>query len=71
MVEEVVPPVAPATSGLVKLACADDDNQGRTLDVFRDYGPDRRILQDEVWHDLATKGFDPPAQFAAFLHTLR
>jgi superfamily II DNA or RNA helicase/DNA-binding transcriptional regulator YiaG len=41
------------------------------LDVFWDYEIDRRILKEEGWKDLAAKGFDPPRQFAAFLHTLR
>jgi len=39
--------------------------------VFWDYELDRRILEKESWQDLATKGFDAPRQFAAFLHTLR
>jgi superfamily II DNA or RNA helicase len=55
----------------VRLACADDDNQGQSLDVFWDYELDRRILEEESWKDLAAKGFDAPRQFAAFLHTLR
>ena len=71
LVEEVLPPAIPGQSSLVRLACADDDNQGQSLDVFWDYELDRRILEDERWADLATKGFDAPRQFAAFLHTLR
>ena len=55
----------------MRLACADDDAQGQTLDVFWDYEIDRRILEEEGWGDLATKGFDAPRQFAAFMHTLR
>ena len=71
LVEEVVPSTSPGQSSLVRLACADDDAQGQTLDVFWDYEVDRRILVEEGWGDLATKGFDAPRQFAAFLHTLR
>jgi superfamily II DNA or RNA helicase len=71
LVEEVVEPDLPGQSPLVRLACADDDNQGQTLEVFWDYELDRRVLEEEGWQDLATKGFDPPRQFAAFLHTLR
>jgi superfamily II DNA or RNA helicase len=56
---------------LVRLACADDDAQGQSLDVFWDYEIDRAILKEEGWQDLATKGFDSPRHFAAFLHTLR
>jgi superfamily II DNA or RNA helicase len=70
-VEEVVPPPAPNQSSLVKLACADDDAQGQSLDVLWDYEIDRSILKEEGWQDLAAKGFDAPRHFAAFLHTLR
>ncbi len=71
LVEEVVDPPEPGSSARVRLACADDDNQGRTLDVFWDWEPDRRILEDEGWAGLASRGFDPPRRFAAFFHTLR
>lgn len=71
LVEEVILPPKPGQSALVRLACADDDAQGQSLDVFWDYEIDRRILKEEGWQDLASKGFDPPRQFAAFLHTLR
>ncbi len=71
LVEEVVDAEIPGQSSRVRLACADDDNQGQSLEVFWDFEPDRRILEQEGWRDLAAKGFDPPRQFAAFLHTLR
>jgi superfamily II DNA or RNA helicase len=70
-VEEVVEPKIPGHSAVVRLSCADDDNQGQTAEVFWDYELDRRIVENERWADLATKGFDPPRHFAAFLHTLR
>ena len=71
LVEEVIEPPEPGHSGVVRLACADDDAQGQVLEAFWDYELDRRILQEERWEDLAAKGFDPPRHFAAFLHTLR
>ena len=71
LVEEIVEPGRRDQSCLVRLACADDDAQGQSLDVFWDYELDRRILEEEGWSDLAAKGFDPPRQFGAFLHTLR
>lgn len=71
LVEEVIEPSVPGQSALVRLACADDDAQGQTLDAYWDYELDRRILKEEGWGDLASKGFDAPRQFAAFLHTLR
>ena len=71
LVEEVVPPPEPGHSARVRLACADDDAQGKTLDVFWDCELDRRILEQEGWAGLAARGFDAPRRFAAFLHTLR
>jgi superfamily II DNA/RNA helicase len=71
LVEEVIQPEEPSQSPIVRLACADDDAQGQTLDVFWNYEPDRLILEEEDWSNLASKGFDPPKTFAAFLHTLR
>ena len=58
-------------SPVVRLACADDDNQGQSLEVFWNHEPDRQILKDEGWADLSNKGFDSPRKFAAFFHTLR
>lgn len=71
LVEEVVAPTIPGQTALVRLACADDDAQGESIDVFWEYELDRRILEEEGWQDLAAKGFDHPRQFAAFLHTMR
>ncbi len=41
------------------------------LEVLWDYELDRRILEQEGWEDLASRGFDDPRFFAAFLNTLR
>jgi superfamily II DNA or RNA helicase len=71
LVEEVVVPPGPEESAVVRLACADDDAQGQTLEVFWSHEPDRFILEEEGWGDLAARGFDPPRRFAAFLNTLR
>lgn len=71
LVEDVIESEKPGQTPLVRLACADDDNQGQELLVFWEYEPDRRILEDEGWSDLASKGFDPPQYFSAFLNTLR
>jgi hypothetical protein len=60
-----------AGSAVVSLACADDDAQGEELDVYWDYELDRRIVEAERWSDLASRGFDEPRQFAAFLNTTR
>jgi superfamily II DNA or RNA helicase len=71
LVEEVVEAKSTGQSAIIRLACADDDAQGQTLEVFWDYEIDRQIIEEESWADLAAKGFDDPSQFAAFLHTLR
>ena len=71
LVEEVQPPARPGGSSLVTLACATDDAQGESLQVFWDYELDRRILAEEDWSGLARRGFDDPRKFAAFVHTLR
>ena len=71
LVEEVVAGELPGRSALVTLACADDDAQGQSLQVYWDFELDRRILAEEGWSHLAERGFDDPRQFAAFLHTLR
>ena len=70
-VEEGTPPPAPGESARVRPGCADDDAQGRTIEVFWDCEIDRCILEREGWGDLAARGFDAPRRFAAFLHTLR
>jgi hypothetical protein len=49
LVEEVVEPATPGQSSLVRLACADDDAQGQSLDVFWDYELDRRAEADASW----------------------
>ncbi len=71
LVEEGIPPSAPGQSCRVRLACADDDAQGQSLEVWWEYELDRQIVQDALWSDLAARGFDPPARFAAYLNTLR
>ncbi len=71
LVEEIVAPPETGRSAVVRLACADDDAQGQALDVFWSHEPDRLILEEAGWGDLAARGFDPPRRFAAFLHTLR
>lgn len=66
LVEEVAPPPVPEQSARVKLACADDDAHGRTIEVLWDCEIDRCILEREEWADLAARGFD-----AATVHSGR
>jgi superfamily II DNA or RNA helicase len=71
LVEDVTPPTVAGQSPVVRLACADDDAQGQTLAVYWNHEPDRLILAEEGWSNLAERGFDQRRMFAAFLHTLR
>ena len=71
LVEKVTEPKIQGQSVLVSLACAEDDSQGELMDVYWDFELDRRILEEENWADLGSRGFDPTAHFAAFLHTLK
>ena len=68
---EAVEDIAPPASPRVSLACADDDAQGQTLEVYWDFEIDRRILEQEAWSSIGARGFDSPRHFSAFLHTLR
>ncbi len=71
LVEEIDTPSDPSLSPILRLACADDDAQGQSLEVFWNCEPDRLILEEEGWSNLAARGFDSPRWFSAFLHTLR
>ena len=70
IVQKVDPPPAPDESSVVHLACAEDDSPGEPLEVFWNYEPDRRVLEDDGWKSLAKGRFDEPRQFAAFYRTL-
>lgn len=68
---EAVEDTDPEASPRISLACADDDAQGQTLEVYWDFEIDRRLLEQEAWSTIGARGFDPPRYFSAFLHTLR
>ena len=65
---EAVEAADQSASPRVSLACADDDAQGQTLEVYWDFEIDRRILEREAWSAIGARGFDPPRHFGAFLH---
>jgi len=58
-------------SPLVRLACLEDDALGEELTVLWDAEIDAQVVGQSTWDDVASKGFDQPHLFAAFLHTLR
>lgn len=70
LVENVTQPPAPGESTLVDLSCVDDDAQGEPLSVLWEHELDAVVLEDAGWSKVASKGFDDPALFAAYLRTL-
>ncbi len=71
LVEGVVLPPNPGDSTLVRLSCLEDDAQGDTLEVLWEREIDARLLRDADWDRIASRGFDAPRLFSAYLHTLR
>jgi SNF2 family DNA or RNA helicase len=71
LVERVVGPVKSGDSTLVELSCVDDDAQGQQLEVLWEGELDGHILTGEDWAAIASRGFDPPKRFGAYLNTLR
>ncbi|MCC7406412.1 MAG: DEAD/DEAH box helicase family protein [Bdellovibrionales bacterium] len=55
----------------LSLACIDDDDQGRKLEVYGEKERDGKILEADNWQKIVEKGFDPPEKFAAYLNTIR
>jgi superfamily II DNA or RNA helicase len=70
-VEEVVPPAAGDDATLVRMSCLDDDAQGQPLDVLWEKEVDSEPITAEAWQSIASRGFDPPKLFSAYLHTLQ
>ena len=70
-VEEVVAPGTGDDATLVRLSCLDDDAQGQPLEVLWEKEVDSECITAESWQEIASKGFDPPKLFSAYLHTLQ
>src|SRR5690606_13594317 len=71
LVEEVVPPPSQGQATRVRLACLDDDNQGRPLEVLWELELGAKLLQPET-HGLGeVHHIDPPRYFGAYLHALK
>ncbi len=71
LVEQITPPPEPKDSTLVHLSCLEDDAQGDPLEVLWEHEPDAQILDGANWQAIASRGFDAPRLFSAYLHTLR
>jgi len=70
-VEEVIPASAGDDSTLVRMSCLDDDAQGQPLEVLWEKEVDPEWITAEAWQEIASRGFDPPKLFSAYLHTLQ
>ena len=70
LVEGVVEAERSDQSARIRLACAEEDSQGELLEIYWDLELDRKILEQENWDDLGSRGFDSPAFFGAFYNTL-
>lgn len=71
LVEDVVAQPSAAEATLVRLSCLDDDAQGQPLEALWELEVDAEVLTGTGWESIATRGFDPPKLFSAYLHTLR
>jgi len=71
LVEEVTPPPEPRHATAVRLACLDDDNQGRSLDVLWEMELGAKVLQPETQGLGEVEGMDQPRHFGAYLHALK
>lgn len=71
LVEGVQPPPNPTDSTLVRLSCLEDDSQGDALEVLWEREIDAQLLDGANWERIASRGFDAPRLFSAYLHTLR
>ena len=61
----------PADSPLVRLSCVEDDALGEQLEVLWDTEVDARVVDGANWQAIASRGFDEPRLFSAYLNTLR
>ena len=71
LVEDVTPPPLPVDSSLVRLSCVEDDALGEPLEVLWDKEIDAQVVDGANWQAIASRGFDEPHLFSAYLNTLR
>ncbi|MFH1469400.1 MAG: DISARM system SNF2-like helicase DrmD [Pseudomonadota bacterium] len=71
LVEGVDLPPAPGDATLLHLSCLEDDAQGEPLEVLWEREIDARTVRGADWERVASRGFDAPRLFSAYLHTLR
>lgn len=71
LVEEVVPKPSETEDTLVRLSCLEDDALGESLEVLWEREVDAVCAGETSWETVASRGFDAPKYFSAYLHALR
>ncbi len=71
LVEEITEPVSQGGDTQVRLFCLEDDAQGQQLEVFWEREVDAQLVGASSWESVASRGFDNPRYFSAYLHALR
>lgn len=71
LVEEVVSKPTKEQDTKVSLSCLEDDALGESLEVLWEREIDAKIVGATSWDSIASRGFDNPRLFSAYLHTLR
>jgi len=71
LVEGVAAPPTSDDSPLVRLFCVEDDALGESLEVLWDNEIDAQVVDGANWQAIASRGFDEPHLFSAYLNTLR
>jgi SNF2 family DNA or RNA helicase len=71
LVEEVVPKPSDTEDTLVRLSCLEDDALGESLEVLWEREVDAVGAGETSWESVASRGFDAPKYFSAYLHALR
>lgn len=71
LVEDVIPKRSSNEDTRVRLSCLEDDALGESLEVLWEREVDARHVGTTSWQSVASRGFDNPKLFSAYLHTLR
>jgi hypothetical protein len=70
VVEALKPGATQDDVSTVELACIADDAQGERLRVVLDSEIDVRLVQDDLWQQIAREGTDQPKVLAAHMRAI-
>lgn len=71
LVEDVMAQRSLSDDTRVSLSCLEDDALGESIEVLWEREVDARTVGTASWDIVASRGFDNPKLFSAYLHTLR